>query len=366
MRAAWWATLALTLGWACHNDGDGDDDDDTDVADTDDTDDTDTTPPEWTVLGDSSNLPAASLLSIWMSSTDDVFIVGADDGTGPVVLHYDGTAWSRLATGTTGDLWWVWSAPGSDLVWVSGAGGRMLTYARSTGAWSEEVITNPGYKLFGTWGTSDTNIWSVGGDTDFGALDGMILHYDGVAWTEFATSPPDDVYTKTSTFKVWGAAHDDVWVVGTRALLMHWDGAAWTTFPDPVAGTSTLTTVHGSGPNWVVAVGGPSNLRAAVYDGTTWTDRTPQPALGEPIVPNINGVYSPEPNRAVVCGDSGSIWWLDGTTWAPDEHAAAPAGDFHACWVDEDGAVWAVGGDLTSRDQGLILYGGTAVPTIAL
>ena len=34
-------------------------------------------------------------------------MVGADDGAGPLVVHFDGTSWQRLETGVHGDLWWV-------------------------------------------------------------------------------------------------------------------------------------------------------------------------------------------------------------------------------------------------------------------
>jgi hypothetical protein len=355
--------VALCVGFVGCKDDD-DDGHDTDTHETDDTDPSGCAEP-FSIIGDETNLPTTAFLSLWMSSNQDVFIVGADDGTGPAVLHYDGSAWSRLATGTTDDLWWVWAAPGSDLVWFSGAGGRVLTYTRSTGAWAETVITNPGYKLFGIWGTSDTDIWTVGGDV-LGNLDGIILHYDGTAWTESALAPRTTYGTPKQAFKVWGAAPDDVWVVGTLALLMHWDGAAWEVLPEPVYETSVLTTVHGSDANWVVAVGGPGNARAATYDGSTWTDVTPQPSTGGPIVPNMNGVYAPESGRAAICGDNGSIWWLEGTAWAAEECAPETTWHYHACWVDETGAVWAVGGDLTSRTEGLITYGGDAVPTIAL
>ena len=60
--------------------------------------------PTWTLVHD--KLPGA-LLSVWGTSESDVWTVGGDarDGTGPLVLHYDGTAWSRVETGlTAGDL----------------------------------------------------------------------------------------------------------------------------------------------------------------------------------------------------------------------------------------------------------------------
>src|SRR5688500_15832556 len=51
--------------------------------------------------------PAAALLSVHGTSERDVWMSGADDGQGPLVLHWDGQEWQREMTGTRGDLWWV-------------------------------------------------------------------------------------------------------------------------------------------------------------------------------------------------------------------------------------------------------------------
>jgi hypothetical protein len=315
----------------------------------------------WTVLGDETNLPAAGLLSLWGSSSD-MFVVGADDGQGPVVLHWDGSVWTRLDTGTTGDLWWVWS-DGGDTVWMSGEAGRMLTYTRSTGAFAEEVITNPVYKLFGVWGTSPTDIWTVGGDIT-GNADGVILHWDGVSWGEaFATPREGTPGGPRQAFKVWGSGPSDVWVVGTFALVMHWDGAVWESFPPPVYETTTLTTVSGTGPDGVWMVGGPGNARVAHWDGTTLTDDTPPP---QDIVPGFNGVYASSTHGVVACGESGSIYWRADTGWEADPRAVATEWAFHACWIDDEGSVWAVGGDLTGLTQGVIVYGGDSASPVSL
>jgi hypothetical protein len=170
--------LVLLLAAACN----GDDTGSKPSGDT-------STPPAagFTILGDGAVLPSA-ILSIWGSSQDDVFLVGGDDGTGPLVVHWDGAAWSRLDTGTTGDLWWVWS-PGGDTVFFSGAAGRMVRYSRSAGTFTEEAIASASYVMFGTWGTSETDVWSVGGDVVNGVLDGAIQHYDGTTWSSRASRP---------------------------------------------------------------------------------------------------------------------------------------------------------------------------------
>lgn len=323
---------------------------------------TEPTGPTFTLLGDASNLPPAALLSIWGSSSDDVFLVGADDGTGPVVLHWDGATWSRLQTGSTGDLWWVWS-DGGDTVFMSGEGGRMLTWSRSAGTFDEQVITNAAYKLFGIWGASATDVYSVGGDVN-GNLDGVVLHFDGSTWTEVANAPlGSDGVSRRQAFKVWGAASDDVWVVGTGALVMHWDGATWTPFPEPVYRTSPLTTISGRASDDIYAVGGFGNAIAVHWDGTSWVDQSPPP---QAVAPFFNGVFASQAHGTVACGGNGSIWWHEDTGWEVDTRPLVTTRDFHACWIDEAGDVWAVGGDLTGLTEAAVIYGGDAVPVISL
>ena len=58
----------------------------------------------WTIV--TSGLPSA-LMSVDGTSSRDVYFAGADKGSGPLVVHFDGERWSQLSTGVRGDLWWV-------------------------------------------------------------------------------------------------------------------------------------------------------------------------------------------------------------------------------------------------------------------
>ena len=60
--------------------------------------------PAWQVVA--SELDEA-VLAVGGSSSRDVWAVGADKGQGPLVLHWDGSTWTRVPTGSHGDLWWV-------------------------------------------------------------------------------------------------------------------------------------------------------------------------------------------------------------------------------------------------------------------
>ena len=102
--------------------------------------------------------------------------------------------------------------------------------------------------LYGVWGSSANDVFAVGGD------EGIILHYNGTAWTEMASPASDGLY------EVWGSSTNDVFAVGvsisTRAvyyIIYHYDGTAWTEMASPTS--DPLYGVWGSSGNDVFVVG---------------------------------------------------------------------------------------------------------------
>ena len=69
--------------------------------------------------------PLPKLDSVWGSSGNDVFAVG-NDGT---ILHYDGSDWSLMSSGTTVEICNVWGNTGSD-VFAVGFSGTILHLRR--------------------------------------------------------------------------------------------------------------------------------------------------------------------------------------------------------------------------------------------
>jgi hypothetical protein len=355
----------LLLSWmlACNGDKDAEDtatdgDADTDAdADTDtdtDTDaDTDADADVFQVVAE--GLPNA-VMSVWMSSTSDVWLVGADGGTdpaGPMVAHYDGTAWTDVDPPMTGKLQWVWS-DGADTVVMVGAGAQVLTHRIAADTWEVTAIGDPRYTLWGVWGSSADDLWAVAGDS-FGNLNGAIFHFDGTAWTLAYDAPTDKIY---QIFKVWGAAADDVWAVGNNGFLAHYDGTAWSKVASP-SSSATMFTVHGASADQVYAAGGFANATIWAYDGAVWQDDSPPP---QSIPPKMTGVFAHPTHGAASCGNMGSVWWRDEATgeWAADPRPPVTTWNFHACWIDEAGGVWAVGGNIDSPalDNGVVIYGG--------
>lgn len=302
-----------------------------------------------TLIGE--GLPAA-LYSVWGTSASDVWMVGADDGTGPLVLHWDGAAWTRVQTGTTGDLWWVWGSSADD-VWFSGEGGRVVHHVPSASSFDEAVVGSTTQTLFGIWGSGPSDIWTVGGNPS-GTGEGAAIRYDGTSWTVQTDLPAQAV--AGMVFKVWGSGADDVWMVGNGALIVHTNGAGTWEVVAPPAGmspTSPLFTVSGCNDH-VIAVGGYGNAAIASYDGSTWVLDSPPPMA---LAPGFNGVAADCVNGDVAVGNATALW-RRGTEWAPICDPFDANRDFHGTWIDPDGGIWAVGGDLTNQVQGVVAYVG--------
>jgi hypothetical protein len=297
----------------------------------------------------------AGFLSVSGTSSSDVYVVGADPGDGPWLLHYDGADWNKVETGSSGDLWWVWASQG-DSVWLCGDGGRVLHYTPSTGDFTEEIVGGDNLTFFGIWGTADDDVWTVGGDVGVASDAAALYHFDGTAWSEVLM--PDAAESQFAMYKIWGSASDDVWVVGANGIVVRWDGSAWTDMESPT--TRTLFTINGDGDD-VYAVGGFGTGTIVHWDGSSWMDQSPS------ISGQFNGVFVGA-GGPVAVGVSGGIWWEDGGEWVADARGPASFLDFHGAWQDENGDVWAVGGSISSLplNQGMVAYGGELdIPAIS-
>lgn len=306
----------------------------------------DTGEPEapWQLVGE--NLPGA-VLSVWGTAATDVWVVGADPGSGPMVLHLHDDAWEALDGFGTGDLWWV---HGDDSgVWLAGAGGRVF-HDPGTGweSWTLDAATT----WYGLWGPGDGTAWVVGGDPTQSTDAAAMWHYDGAEWAEVVL--PAEAAAKFALFKVHGNAADDVWAVGSGGVAVHWDGTAWS-WIDTLS-SQTLLTVDAN-----YAVGGTANgvILELSPGSTTWTDVSPAYAG---LLAGVRGGSLP-----VAVGVRGSVYWRRDGVWEPDARPIPTYQDFHGVWTDPEGGVWAVGGHTSSSPliQGVIGYSGPGlVPTV--
>ncbi|MCX8072670.1 MAG: hypothetical protein N3C12_09485 [Candidatus Binatia bacterium] len=307
-------------------------------------------PPKGTMSFVIRSLPAA-LTSITGSSVEDVYVVGADppnDSFGPYVLHYDGQRWRRLNTGAQGDLWWISVEPIDGAYYLVGEGGLVLRYDLNAKQFTR-LVTPASATLFGVWGTSAANIFVVGGDPNDETGGGVLWHFDGVVWSAVDLSGvlPTGVPT---LYKVWGRSADDVYAVGQSGTVLHFDGEQWTRVQ--ANSRRPLFTVHGNG-NLVVASGGFAEGVLLEFEGQMFVDRA------MPGTPQMNGVFV-RGSLAAAVGVGASLSLRSPTGWDIVDTKLNTSRDFHAVWIDPEGGLWAVGGDLSvALSAGMVAYSGS-------
>ncbi|KIG14427.1 BNR repeat domain protein [Enhygromyxa salina] len=309
-------------------------------------------PPEegWEIVH--RGLPGA-LLSVWGTSSTNVWAVGGDsqDGLGPTIIHFDGETWTRVESGQTqGSLWWVFGFEDGP-VFMGGEGGVILRYE----AGEFTLMDTPGTDtVFGIWGASADDVWAVGGASD--STGGFVWRLSGDTWTP-EPSLPAEVSDAGSIWKVFGTSPDDAWLVGSNGVAMHWDGTALTLGDSGVG--SSLFTVHASEDRYV-AVGGAATGIISEYEAGQWTT-----VAVDPPAPGLSGVALGEDDFGVAVGSFGAVYTRSSAGWAAEDLGFNLGMTLHAAWIDDQGCVWAVGGQVYSPpfNDGLLIHRGPSIPS---
>ena len=124
-------------------------------------------------------------------------------------------------------------------------------------------------RLHGVWGFANNNVFAVGDS-------GMILHYDGSAWSAMSSGVSADLYD------VWGAHPSAVYAVGRYGTILLYNGSVWRqidtdTNGEPVEGWTQTNAVTDL--KFKLDPGGNQNIYAA-------TDRQ-----GIFLSPNLAGTW---------------------------------------------------------------------------
>ncbi|MEK6676757.1 MAG: hypothetical protein AABZ47_14025 [Planctomycetota bacterium] len=296
----------------------------------------------------------SGLLSVSGTSPQDVYTVGTDsgDGLGPVLMHYNGSEWRRLNTGTTGDLWWITAVPIDGVFYLSGESGMILRFDPQIQS-IEPQNTPSTETIFGVWGSASDNIWAVGGlltDQQFG---GTIWHFDGTSWLiqDLSQQFPDGFAT---VFKIWGRSPNEVYAVGAAGLILRFDGVAWTLVDDGTTRNATLFSVYGN-EDTVVAVGGFNSAVIIEQRDDIFMDR----ATPETI--QMNGVFVTTGGVGAAVGRELNVAFWTANGWEVAQDTGLPIDlDFHANWIDSESGLWAAGGVLIGDpiNRGTLVYFG--------
>jgi hypothetical protein len=233
----------------------------------------------------SANLPQgdSSLGAVSAVNANDIWAVGSSlNGTRHTLAeHWNGASWSIVSTpdgsqptnlllavdaASTGD---VWAAGFSASANPFDPQSQTLVLHWGGSGWSVVESPNPTMpgggdsvnELYGVAAAGPNDVWVVGKTADFTTSQSLILHWNGVDWTDMSTPDEGDAGWLTAVEVV---SPDDVWAVGFNSvnflqvnLIKHWDGVSWTNVTAPNVGpfVNQLQAVSATSPNSVWAVG---------------------------------------------------------------------------------------------------------------
>lgn len=342
---------------------------------------------------------------------------GASWPSRALILHWDGTTWSRVRSpspGGTASLQSVSSGPGGS-AWAVGyycpsactgslTGVRTLTLHWDGTAWSQVASPSPSPRSGFAYLTAVTLVpgsgaWAVGAYCASGCGTAsaverpLILRWDGATWSQAASPRTGGGGNLNSVSPGPGGG---AWAVGgycpsrcgkvapagSRTLILHWDGTAWSRMTSPrPGGAEVLASVDSgaAGTAWAAGFycasgcGTSSEYDQALilhWDGTAWsqvTSRTPglvntllAVSAGPVGSTWASGLYCP-------CRTSSEFQALimrwDGTTWSQvTSPSPGRSSQLLAVSSNPAGGTWAVGWYCTSgcgtqleTDQALLL-----------
>ena len=315
---------------------------------------------------------SAGVRRLWASGPNDIWGVG----NGGVVQRFTGVKWESVPSTTSNFLWGV-AGSGSSDVWMVGEGGDVLTWdgsslkmlpakastsmhavyvERPTGriwvagrdgrveycerpctAWISAGPPDVTSYFYDIAGTGPTDIWAAGAD-------GMVWHWNGVAWAEVKTGvtstlyaifirTPNDIWFSgdggtvlhwnglsmrtlsggiPTLNDIWGSAPDNLWAVGIAGSIYHYDGKTWQAVKSGVS--NELTSVWGSSASDIWAVGSEVILH---YDGKAW-ERPTGKQKPQAIPTDIPVVWGTDQSNVYISLRTGNYIRYDGTTWSGD------------------------------------------------
>ena len=187
-----------------------------------------TNPREYTWSADTLDFPGSFqtlMWDIWGSDSNNLFVVGHNDGGGGKMFRFDGKSWTdvKLHVFQGGNI------PGS-------------------------------IDLLAIYGFSANDIWAVGKrlydnpNPPPNFLDSsLVIHFNGSQWRE------ERVGRGRNLTAIWGSSPSDIWTSGVDGTLFHFNGSAWQRKPSPVVIPPqiffNLNSISGAGPDEAYMLG---------------------------------------------------------------------------------------------------------------
>lgn len=276
----------------------------------------------WSVV---TGIPAAEYIDVWGASPTAVYVAST---SGAGIYKFDGATWSTLPSFSGVPIQIRGTSPTD--IWVATDGGPLMHFNGTS--WLDKSPSGASIRFLDANAPDD--VWAIGHLTANQGT-GVIAHYNGSTWTQFVKA--QEIYNAVAS-----SAPNDTWVAGVDGIMRHWDGVAWSRSSNIGASPSGLAALSGFISIGAEEVIGVSTLNLAYrYKGQAFGLL---PALGSnPFdAPQNLAMWSASTKDTYVTNVEGEVWHFNGVTWSlaytvPDGPTAA-----NDVWGTRTNDIWIV------------------------
>lgn len=205
-----------------------------------------------------------------------------------------------------------------------------------------------GGAVLSVWGAAPDDVYVVGGPLGNGGA-AVVQHYDGSIWKRLDPGGED------SFWWVSGSGPTDVWMVGEKGRMTHWDGDSFK--EQPRVTSATIWGVWASSPTDAWAVGGSPGKGAAApndvvlrWDGKDWK---PDPLPGPPLGRSLNKIWGASSDDLYAIGEAATVWHRKGTTWKLESDPPVAMSNLLTVFGCGAKDIYAVGGQDVIHSNGV-------------
>jgi hypothetical protein len=203
-----------------------------------------------------------------------------------------------------------------------------------------------GGAVLSVWGAAPDDVYVVGGPLGNGGA-AVARHFNGVSWTDLAPGGADSFWWVT------GSGPKDVWMVGEKGRMTHWDGASFQEHPRVT--TATIWGVWAKSPTEAWAVAGSPGQGAAApndvvlrWDGATW-QLDPLPMK---LDRSLNKIWGASSEDLYAVGEAATVWHRKGATWVLESQPPVAKGNLLTVFGCSATDIYAVGGQSVIHSDG--------------
>jgi len=255
---------------------------------------------------------------VWISDGDDFEDASGTGGASPVEITNSKTSLTDLWMADEDNVWTIGADNGTPYVWYSSNTENAETDP-TTVTWTH---TTPAAAktLTGIYGTDANHVWVVG-TTTAGGNPGAVWFWNGTAWSA-AT-----LLTNAKTIvSIHALDANHVWAIGTNTAapnlgtVWFWNGTTWSA-PTILANAKTATDIFPLDATHVYATGtntASGNLGTVwFFNGTSWNSGTA--ITGSKTLAAVSGTDATHVwavGTSTASGNPGTAWMYDGSSWS--------------------------------------------------